>query len=346
MTTSTQAPILVTGASGFIASWIVKYLLEGGHTVHGTVRNPDNAKKVSHLTALQTEFGSDKLKLFKADLLDEGSFDQAMEGCEIVMHTASPFLVGKIKDPQKQLIEPALKGTENVLNSVNRTDSVKRVVLTSSVAATYGDAIDATAYPDRVINDSNWNTSSSLSHQPYSYSKTVAEKRAWEIAKAQDRWDMVTINPSFVMGPSLSGRMDSASQGFLKQLINGGMKAGAPNLFFGFVDVREIANAHIAAGLKPEAKGRYIMSSKTLNILELSPIIEAAFPGKFKLPKGHLPKLLLYFFGPLQGFSWKFVKNNIGIPFYFDHSRSLSDLGIKFRPIAETLKDHVSALQG
>ena len=338
-----STPILVTGASGFIASWIVKYLLEDGFTVHGTVRSLEKARKVKHLQEMQAEYG-DRIKLFEADLLKEGSFLQAMQGCGVVMHTASPFLIGKIKDGQKQLVDPALKGTENVLNSVNETESVKRIVLTSSVVAIMGDASEAQGYPNKLVTEDHWNQTSSVDHQPYAYSKTVAEKRAWEMEEAQSHWDMVTIHPSFVLGPSLSGRLDSASQGFIKQMIGGGFKMGVPGLTFGVVDVREIARAHIQAAINEKAAGRYIVSNQEASMLDFAKIIDQQQPGVFPLPKGNIPKFMLYLAGPSQGFSWKFIRNNVGLTFHYDNHRSTEELGIEYRPFEETLKDHVAAL--
>ena len=157
-------PVLVTGASGYIANWIIKYLLEEGCTVHGTVRNPDSEKSVGPLQKIAAAAPLGTLKLFKADLLDEGSFDEAMAGCEVVMHTASPFVVRGFKDPQEALIKPAVEGTRNVLEAANRTASVKRVVLTSSVAAVFGDNADLRKNPRGVFNEEDWNFSSSLQH--------------------------------------------------------------------------------------------------------------------------------------------------------------------------------------
>ena len=161
-----DAPVLVTGASGYIGSWIVRYLLEAGRTVHGTVRNPQKTSGLEHLHKLSADHPG-RLKLFKADLLEPGSFDEAMAGCELVMHTASPFLLSGYKDAQEALVRPALEGTRNVLDSVNRTDSVKRVVLTSSVVAIYGDARETRDVPGGVFTDEHWNTTSSVDHQPY-----------------------------------------------------------------------------------------------------------------------------------------------------------------------------------
>ncbi len=129
-TLSDGGRVMVSGASGYIASWVVKLLLERGHTVVGTVRSLSDASKVDRLKQLERGT-SGKLELIAADLLQPASFNDAMEGCEVVIHTASPFMVSGIKDPQRQLVDPALEGTRNVLTAANRTASVKRVVLTS-----------------------------------------------------------------------------------------------------------------------------------------------------------------------------------------------------------------------
>ena len=206
MTFPISRPIAVTGATGYVAGHVVRELLERGATVHATARNPADLKKVGHLLKM-AEALPGTLELFKADLLDEGAFEACFADCEVVIHTASPFLVGKQKNPQRDLIDPALKGTRNVLESVNQTPTVKRVVLTSSVIAIYGDAIDCQKRGG-TLTEKHWNESSSLDHQPYGYSKTLAEKEAWTMVGSQDRWDLVTINPGFVMGPSLTSRND------------------------------------------------------------------------------------------------------------------------------------------
>ena len=122
-------PVMVTGATGYVAGWIVKRLLEDGLTVHAPVRNPDNIDSLKYLDAISAN-SKGTIKYFKADLLNDGSYDEAMKGCELVFHTASPF-INTVKDPQKDLVDPALIGTKNVLGSVNHTESVLRVVLTT-----------------------------------------------------------------------------------------------------------------------------------------------------------------------------------------------------------------------
>ncbi|MFN4150985.1 MAG: NAD-dependent epimerase/dehydratase family protein, partial [Candidatus Sericytochromatia bacterium] len=263
--------VLVTGASGYIASWIIKYLLEEGFQVRGTVRNKNDVSKVEHLTKLG-ELYPNKLELFEANLLTPNAFKEAMQGCEIVMHTASPFIINGVKDPQKELVDPALKGTKNVLMTANEVPSVKRVVLTASVVSIYGDSEDINSTQNAIFTDEHWNTTSTLTHQAYSYSKTVAEKEAWKIAESQNQWDLVTIHPGFVLGPSLTNRVDSSSIDFMISMGNGKYATGVPELYFSIVDVRNVAKAHVNAAIKPEAKGRYILVNKVLQMLDISNI--------------------------------------------------------------------------
>jgi len=338
-----NSPVLVTGGSGYIASWVVKQLLEQGYKVNATVRNKSKIEKVDHLLKMQEEYPQ-KLRLFEADLLKEGSFEKAIEGCELVMHMASPFKLN-IKDAQKELVEPALNGTRNILNQVTATPSVKRVVLTSSVVSVYGDAIDLEKTKNNVFTEEYWNSSSTLKHQPYAYSKTVAELEAWKLQKKQDRWDLVVINPAFVMGPSLSNRKDGESAQFMIRLLSGELKTGVPKLEFGYVDVRDVAAAHILAGTKADASGRHITSENSYSMLEAAEMLRKEFGSKFKLPKSEVPKFLMYLIGPMMaGLTWKFVSNNIGLPLLFDNSYSKSDLGLTYRDMSTTLKEHAEQL--
>lgn len=339
---NSSKPILVTGGSGYMALWIIKLLLKEGWYVKTTVRNKSNEKKIVHLLKMREEYPG-MLELFDADLLQSGSFENAMKGSELVIHNASPFKMWKIKDPQKELVTPALEGTRNVLYSANKTQSVKRIVLTSSIAAIYGDAIDLKTSPNKIFTENDWNTTSSLNHLPYHFSKTVAEKEAWKIEKEQKQWDLVVVNPGLVLGPSLTNRIDSFSIDFMLSLINGKYKSGVPDLYFGLVDVRDVAKAHILAGTNSSASGRHILVADTLRFLEIANILKKKY-GKFPLPKNNPPKPILYIVGPLQGLSWKYIKLNVGIPLKFDNSYSIKDLGIEYTPIEKTLNDHVEQI--
>lgn len=338
-------PVLVTGANGYVASWLVKKLLEEGIAVHAAVRDPQNDKKIGHLKEL-ANYAKGEIKFFAADLLKEGSYKEAMEGCELVFHTASPFFTD-VKDPQKELIDPAVKGTANVLQTANEVESVKKIVLTSSCAAIYTDATDCADAPNGILTEEVWNTTASLDYQPYSYSKTLAEKKAWEIEGNQSRWQLVTVNPSFVMGPALNAEANtSESIAVLKQLGNGTMKMGAPKLGVGAVDVRDVAEAHFKAGFNETASGRYITSAHNTDFLEMGKVLLPKYGDNYPLPKKALPKWLLMIVGPFVNklFSRRYIKNNMNVPFKADNSKIKNELGMSFRPLKETMEDSFQVL--
>lgn len=338
-----EKPILVTGGTGYIASWIIKNLLEKGLDVRVTVRDKSNSDKYKHLRNI-AESSSGKLTIFEADLLKVGSFEEAMKNCELVFHTASPFKISRIKNAQKELIEPAFNGTRNVLNSAKENLSVKRIVLTASVVSIHGDAADMQETENGIFTDKDWNTTSTETHRPYSYSKVVAEKEAWEIAKTQNQFDLVTVHPSFVLGPSLTKRKDSASIDFMISMLNGKYKTGVPELTLGIVDIRDLAQVHIAVAFNPAAEGRYIASAGSAKMLDIASVLQKKYSTKYEIPKMQLPKFILYLFGPLQGFSWKYIKRNMGLPLKFDNSKSINELGISYRPIEETILNHAEQI--
>lgn len=340
---SSHPPFLVTGASGYVASWVVWELLSRGAVVRGTVRDPSNTARCQHLLDMATELPG-TLELVKADLLDPGSFDEAVAGVGVVIHTASPFVVGKVKQPYRQLINPAVDGTKSVLSAANGAPSVTKVVLTSSVASVFGDNRDMTDAGIERFTEDNWNTSSTPTHQTYSFSKTEAEKAAWEMAKAQSQWKLATINPGFILGPSKTPRADSESIRFMRGIIRGRMKAGAPPLWFGVVDVRDVAKAHVEAAIRPDAEGRFILVADSMPFLQIGKILRDHFGDTYPFPKNELPKLLMYVGGPSQGFTWKFIKANAGYPINFDNARSRETLGIEYTAVKDTLAQHAEQL--
>ncbi len=336
MKIDTTKPVMVTGATGYVAGRLVEKLLKEGLTVHAPIRDPKNLKKVKYLNQIADK-SAGEIKYFKADLLEEGSYLDAMQGCSIVFHTASPFIL-EIKDAQKELVDPALKGTRNVLESVNKVESVKTVVVTSSCAAIYGDTIDLLQIENQTLTEANWNTTSTLSHQPYSYSKLLAEKEAWKIAKAQNRWKLVTINPSFVLGPGINPFATSESFAVMKQLSDGTMKMGAPDFQIGVIDVRDLAEAHFKAGFMEQANGRYIISGKDASLLELGLILNQKFK-KYPFPKKTLPKFLVWLVAPFVGMTRSMVSKNIGYKWKADNTKSMKDLNMKYKPLEETITE-------
>jgi nucleoside-diphosphate-sugar epimerase len=340
---SSHPPFVVTGASGYLASWVIAELLGRGATVRGTVRDPDDVEKCRHLNDMGAALPG-TLELWKADLVEPGSFDHVVRGASVVIHTASPFSMGKPRDAQAELIKPAVEGTRNVLNGVNAADSVQKVVLTSSVVAVYGDAKDLEDAPGDVFTEADWNTSSSADHQPYSYSKTLAERAAWEMCEAQSRWRLAVINPGFILGPSKTPRTDSESVKFITDMLTGRYKVGAPDLYMGVVDVRDVAKAHVEAAIRPDAEGRHILVSETKTFLEMGRIFRARIAGKYPFPKRMIPKSVLYLIAPFEGLTWELLRKNVGYPVRFDNTRSREQLGIEYRPVEDTLAEHAEQL--
>ncbi len=336
------SPVALTGASGFIGSWITRELLAAGVTVHATVRDRTRQDKVGHLHELAASLPG-KLELFDADLLKDGGFTEAFAGCRAVIHAASPFFVQGVRDAHHELIEPALEGTRRVLTAVDATPSVERVVLTSSIAAIHGDVADLAEAPRGVFDESLWNVTSSEHHQPYSYSKTLAEREAWKLASAQQRWSLVTINPGFVLGPALSSRGDATSTDLIAQMLDGRAKSGVPDLSLAVVDVRDVALAHLRALTRSE--GRHLVAAQVASLPMLAAMLRESFGTRFPIPTSTVPKALLYAVGPMMGFSWKFIRRNVGLELRMDNSKSRSALGLEYRPIAQALREQAEHLE-
>ncbi|CAH9097487.1 unnamed protein product [Cuscuta europaea] len=311
--------VCVTGGSGFIASWLIKHLLRLQYSVNATVRYPNDPKKVSHLLSL--EGAKERLKLFKADLLEEGSFDAAIDGCEGVFHCASPFFLHHTPDPQADLIDPAVKGTLNVLGSVARKPSVKRVILTSSEAAIAFNRNPRTA--DTVIDETWWSDPDycRANKMWYVLSKTLAEKAAWEFVKERGI-DLVSINPPCVIGPMLQPSLNTSSANVLS-LIDGAETY--PNVAYGWVHVKDVVDAHILAFEKPEANGRYYVAERCANPLDLIAILGELYPN-LKFPQ-------------------RCADGNPLVPAYKVNNKRAKELGVVLTPLKQALKESVESLK-
>ncbi|MCP9234388.1 NAD-dependent epimerase/dehydratase family protein [Lewinella sp. JB7] len=335
-------PVMVTGATGYVASWLVKRLLDEGLTVHAPVRNPRAPEKVAHLDALANSTPG-RIRYFHADLLEAGSYAEAMADCQLVFHTASPFTQHS-EHPEQELLRPAVEGTKNVLEQANRTASVRRVVLTSSTAAIGADATDSRRGS---LTEADWNTSASLEYQPYAFSKTVAERTAWDIAHAQDRWDLVVINPCLVMGPALnpvSGTSESLR--LLRKMGSGELKFGVPRVGIGLVDVRDVAEAHYAAGFRPAAAGRYLTCGHCTDFVELTAALQPKYGDEYPIPSRSVPKWLLRLIGPLvdPALTRRFVRENVDVDWRADNGKVRRELGVSFRPLRETMEEAFGTL--
>eukprot|EP00004_Rigifila_ramosa_P006758 TRINITY_DN1767_c0_g1_i1.p1 TRINITY_DN1767_c0_g1~~TRINITY_DN1767_c0_g1_i1.p1 ORF type:complete len:345 (-),score=84.55 TRINITY_DN1767_c0_g1_i1:26-1039(-) len=319
--------VCVTGATGYLGAHVVRVLLEAGYRVRGTVRDPNKAEMLKPLRALP---GADeRLEFFRADLLEEGSFDAAVSGCDYVIHVASPYINGvTAAQAQARLIDPAVKGTRNVLNAVVKAKCVKRVVLTSSIAAVQDSPDDKGVGHE--FTEEDWNTTSTIESSPYRLSKVLAEKEAWAMAK-EHSLDLVCINPGGVLGPTINGRTDAESIQIMDIFFNGKLKFGTPHLEFAWVDVRDTAVAHLEAMRNPAASGRYLCVAKCASLLEIGNILRPKY-GAYPLPPREIPNWLTFFVAHN-------VFSSAGLPLRVNNTKITSQLGIKWTPLEKTCED-------
>jgi dihydroflavonol-4-reductase len=237
--------------------------------------------------------------------------------------------------------------TRNVLTEATRVESVTRVVVTSSCAAIYGDSQDLLDAKGPKFTEQDWNTTSTLDHQPYSLSKVLAEREAWKIAEGQSRFRLVTVNPSLVLGPAINDLPTSESFSIIKQLLDGTMKAGAPDLRLGVVDVRDVAEQHLRAAFVPEASGRYICSAHDSGILDIAASIRRSFGTAYPVPSRTLPKWLVWLVGPFvnKAFSRRMISRNVGWRWHADHGKAVRELEMQFRPLDESTRDMVVQME-
>lgn len=333
--TPTSRRVMVTGANGFIAAHVVERLLARGRTVVGTVRKPADPKN-AFLAALP---GHERLTLVAADLMDTDPFGANLEA-DTVVHMASPYVMD-VRDPQRDLVDPAVKGTLALLRSASSSPSVKRVVLTSSMAS-------VTDEPDgRLLTEADWNMRSSLTRNPYYYSKTMAERAAWDFMQTEKPgFDLVVINPFLVIGPAHTPAINTSNQIFVDLL--GGKYPVVMALDWGFVDVRDVADAHLAAVDRPQAQGRYLCAAATMDMAHVVALLRAlGYRGK--LPKLKLiggvgtGLMRLASYAQPQGVG-SYLRSHIGRHPRFDTGKIEHDLGISFRPVAESIRDSLADL--
>ncbi|XP_068644405.1 anthocyanidin reductase ((2S)-flavan-3-ol-forming)-like [Aristolochia californica] len=317
---SREKTACVTGANGYLGSLLVKQLLDKGYVVHATVRDPGNQAKVSHLLNLP---GSERLKIFRADLTIEGSFDDAVRGSDFVFHVATPVFIDS-KEPENEMIKPAIQGTLDVLRTCAKTKTIKRVVLTSSSAAV---TVHGEEEHDRVTSEECWaDVEFLVSKKPrnwgYRVSKTLAEKEAWKFA-AENQIDLISVVPVLTSGPSLTPDIPNRVILALSLLTGNDLALKARQLICGsipLVHVDDVCRAHIFLAEKESASGRYICCAANTSVPELAEFLSNTYP-QYIVPTdyGDFPSKPKY---PVsaeklikEGFTFKF-----GIEEIFDES--------------------------
>ncbi|XP_064614820.1 uncharacterized protein LOC135479039 isoform X1 [Liolophura sinensis] len=334
MATASEIPlVVVTGASGFIATHIIQQLQESGqYRVRGTLRSVQDEAKTKRLNELCPE-AQYKLELVEADLTKPDSWDAAVKDATYLIHVASPF-PNQIPKDENDLIQPAVEGTQSVLKACVAAKSVKRIVLTSSVAAISG---GITGEEGKVYSEEDWANPEKL--DAYAKSKTLAEKAAWEYIKElpdDDKVELAVINPAYVMGPVLHGSQCTSME-VVKRLMERSMPM-VPKINLPVVDVRDVAAAHIKAMVNPDAAGkRHIISNTNMWMKEIAQVLSKEFkPQGYNIPTVNCPYFALWMTS-LFDKTIKLILPNIGKVTRFNNSRMKDVLGINPYDAKDTL---------
>ena len=326
--------VLVTGATGYIGLHCIHQLLNQGYAVNGSVRSPERKDEI--FEALKNHNTStENLNLFTFDLNDDEGWDQGMEGCDYLLHVASPIALEN--HDEDFFVKPAVAGVKRAMKFAKK-HNVKKVVLTSSVAAIY-ETMETKSYYD----ETDWSDPDNPAISHYSKSKTLAEKAAWDYVETENYpFELAVINPALVIGPSLSGDLGESNKAIV-MVATGKMPVAVP-LQFGYVDVRDVAAAHILAMQNPASNGeRFALAEKDLWYKDVAKVLKSN--GFDKAPTFAVPvwlakilanfskelKLTLPYLGRLRS-----VKNT---------SKAKDILGWKPRPAEESIVEIAQQIQ-
>jgi len=330
--------VLVTGATGYVATHTIQQLLiSGKYRVRGTVRNLKNEEKVKSLQELvpDTKY---PLELCEATLQDKECWVNAVKGCEYVLHIASPVPAGVPKNPD-EVIRPAVDGTVNVLSACSESESVKRVVVTSSLASVSCGFIGHPQRQDHTYTEEDWSPPEVC--PPYERSKTLAEKAAWDFVKdlpEEKRFELSVICPGAVIGPILNKTSAGTSVGYIKAMLAGEVP-GCIDLAVPIVDVRDVAQAHIVAMEKPECNGKRHLLVSESNVLfrTLCQMINKEFgPQGYKAGTMKIPKFVAWFMSKFSG-EMSLIYPGIGKRLTYVNDRMVNVLGIQPRDTEQSV---------
>ncbi len=331
--------VLVTGGTGFLGGWCIASLLEGGYRVRTTIRNLAREDDVrAAVAAAGAEDAHDKLTVLAADLVSDDGWAEAVNGCAYVLHVASPFPPAQPRDPD-ELIVPARDGALRVLTAALDAGA-ERIVLTSSVAAVRngGPPGNGTAYTE-----DDWTDGDNSSLTPYTRSKTIAERAAWELVREQGAEQrLAVVNPGAIIGPVLSDDR-SFSLELIERLMKGAMPA-LPRLGFSLVDVRDVAALELLAMTASDAGGkRFIATDRFLWMAEIAEILRERLGAEAaKVPSRVAPNVLIKAVG-LFDKSVRSFTDDLGKRTEFSNQRA-RDLGWAPRPVEDSITETAQSL--
>jgi len=323
--------VLVTGGSGYLGGWCLVELLRRGYRVRTTVRDISREAEVRARLEPEVDAG-DNLSVLVADLLHDEGWGQAVQGCDYVLHVASPFPPQQPKDPD-ELIVPAREGTLRVLKAALDA-GVNRIVITSSIAAVGGSTNHASA----PLTEADWTDADNPKLTPYTRSKTIAERAAWDFVKERGAVEkLAVVNPGAILGPVLSDDR-SYSLELVERLLKG--MPGAPRIGFSIVDVRDVADLHIRAMTTPEAGGeRFIAVARFQWLSEVAAVLRDRLgPDAAKVPKRNVPDLVVRAMGIFDS-GVRSIAGQLGRKVEMSSAKAEAQLGWSPRPVEDTVAD-------
>ena len=332
--------VTVTGASGYIGSHVVANLLARGRQVRATVRDAGDPIRVDHLRALPVAEGG-SLEIVNMDLFDVESVHAAIAGCTDLIHTAAAVRISA-KDPQRQIVDPSVIGTRNVVAGIDAAGTVERFVHTSSTAA-----IRPMTWKDgETLTTETWADDATLDGNPYGLAKVLAERivRDWHSDGGEGKPRMVTIHPSVVFGPPLSKIHLRGSLSFLNALVQRKVPVLIP-IQINIVDVRDVAEAHVRALTMGQNAGRYLTVSGDMQFSDISSTLRQEFPH-LKTPRFTIPYLIALVFGPLldKRITLSWARQHLRRKIYWDATPAERELGMRWKPAKDSVLESVPGL--
>lgn len=313
-----KAAVCVTGANGFIGTWLVKTLLDSGYSIIHCSVFPGSSS--SHLFSLLPSPSSSRLRIFEANLLDAAAISRAIDGCHGVFHVASPCTLDDPRDPQTELVDPAVKGTMNVLEA-SKKHGVRRLVLTSSISAMVP---NPNWDPNLPVDESSWTDLDYCRPRQkwYPVSKTLAEKAAWEFSQTHGL-DVVAINPATCLGALLQPGLN-ASCAVLQQLLQGS-KDTQEYHWLGAVHVKDVVRAQVLLFETSTASGRYLCTNGIYQFGDFTAKVSELFPEY-----------------PVHRFEGETQPGMLACK---AAAKRLLDLGLVFTPLEEAIRETVESLK-